>query len=158
MKNSYQTDVPFLLYVTIKTTSKCRFYVTRKTSSKRHSLTFIYYSHSKTNEHFLNFHFFYSQNSTQRIFHLPLHCIRRTLPNALFLNFLIYTQRKRLSTPMFFEMTNETISVIRLRTKYTVSNATFGDEDGHSPGTEIRSGENEVSWYNSANFSSSVIR
>jgi len=28
-----------------------------------------------------------------------------------------YTKRKKLYTPMFFEMTNETISVIRLRTK-----------------------------------------
>jgi hypothetical protein len=39
----------------------------------------------------------------------------------------------------------------------TVSNATFGDGDEHSLGTEIRSGENEVSWYNFANFLSSVI-
>ena len=59
-----QTDVHFLLYVTIKTKLKCRFYVTRRTSSKRHSPTFIYYSHSKTKEPFLNFHFFYSKNST----------------------------------------------------------------------------------------------
>jgi hypothetical protein len=39
-----------------------------------------------------------------------------------------------------------------------VSNATFGDGDEHNPGTEIRSGKNEVSWYNFANFLSSVIR
>jgi hypothetical protein len=39
-----------------------------------------------------------------------------------------------------------------------VSNVTFGDGDEQSPGTEIRSAENEVSWYNFANFLSSVIR
>lgn len=39
----------------------------------------------------------------------------------------------------------------KIRT-YTVSNATFGDEDEHSTGTEIRSGENEVRCYNFANF------
>ena len=47
---------------------------------------------------------------------------------------------------------------IRSKSIATVSNATFGDEDEHSPETEIRSGENEVSWYNFANFLSSVIR
>jgi hypothetical protein len=39
-----------------------------------------------------------------------------------------------------------------------MSNVTFGDGDEQSPWTEIRSGENEVSWYNFANFLSFVIR
>ena len=59
--------------------------------------------------------------------------------------------------PVMFLFVNHDTSVFTCHNN-TVSNATFGDEDEHSPGTEIRSGENEVSWYNFANFSSSVIR
>jgi hypothetical protein len=47
---------------------------------------------------------------------------------------------------------------VKKTNNHTVSNVTFGDGDEQSPGTEIRSGENEVSWYNFANILSSVIR
>jgi hypothetical protein len=46
--------------------------------------------------------------------------------------------------------------IFSVYTDITVSNVTFGDGDEQSPGTEIRSGVNEVSWYNFA--ISSVIR
>jgi hypothetical protein len=41
--------------------------------------------------------------------------------------------------------------IFSLYTDITVSNVTFGDGDEQSPGTEIRRGVNEVSWYNFAN-------
>jgi hypothetical protein len=39
---------------------------------------------------------------------------------------------------------------VKKTNNHTVSNVTFGDGDEQSPGTDIRSGENEVSWYNYA--------
>jgi hypothetical protein len=72
--------------------------------------------------------------------------------------FYIFCMEKKYQLYVNFMKTiNKSVSS-SVKSYITVSNFTFGDGDEESPGTEIRSGENEVSWYNFANFLSSVIR